>query len=113
MALSEIALITAGISIAREFFSGTASGALEEIGGKVVNLFQRKLIGGFSKEKIQYKDDLKDEILAAIIRDGDFKIELEKLVTAYQSNIANNVNQSGNVGTTIGVNTVGGDQFFR
>jgi len=110
---SRCPLVTAAISIAREFFSGTANGALEEIGGKIVNLFQHKLTGRFSKEKIRQKDDIKDEILAALIRDSNFKAELERLVESYQKNVFNNVDQSGNIGTTIGVNSAGGDQFFR
>lgn len=116
MAFSEIALATAAISIAREFLNGTTSGAIEEIGAKVVNLLQRKLTGGFSKQNFQKEDDLQADILAAVIRDNHFKAELQRLVENYQlsiSNINNSVSQTGNTGTTIGVNNAGGDQFFR
>lgn len=109
---SEIQLIDTALVIAREFFNGTVDGSLEEIGSKIVNLFQRKLIGGFNKGKTHDGEAIKDELHLLLKTDNEFKTELQKLIRDYQSEV-NNVYQSGNTGTTIGINNVGGDQFFR
>ena len=112
MPLSEMAIVEASISIVRAFFSGMTDGIQQEIGGKLVNLFHRKLIGGFDRERISNEEELQNEILSKLINDHEFKRELNKLVNDYQSRI-NNIYQSGNSGTTIGINNVQGDQFFR
>jgi hypothetical protein len=112
MPLSEINLAIAATQIVRQFFSGTIDGALEEIGGKIVNLFGKKLVGGCNREKAQDRECFEKEILEQLNSDSSFRNQLEKLVTSYQSQV-NKVYQTGNTGVSIGVNNNAGDQFFR